>query len=48
VRRFMADYGEVPISRTWQAAGVSPSDHTIRRPFGSFKMAVATALNDWK
>ncbi len=45
VRRFMATYSKLPTSRSWVAAGLTPSEHTIRRRFGSFKAAVAAALD---
>jgi hypothetical protein len=48
VRGFMATYGNVPTSRSWVAARLTPSEHTIRRRFGSLKAAVAAAVNDWK
>jgi hypothetical protein len=48
VRTFVAEFGHVPTCRSWQAAGISPSEHTIRRRFGSFKAAVAAAVNDSK
>jgi len=43
VRRFTAHYGQAPTARSWQAAQMTPSEHTVRRRFGSFKVAVATA-----
>jgi len=48
VRQFIIEYGEDPTSRSWQAAGMTPAEHTIRRRFGSFQAAIAAALNDWK
>jgi hypothetical protein len=48
VRSFVEAHGVAPTAELWVAAGMSPSEHTIRRRFGSFKAAVATALNDWK
>jgi len=41
----MATYSKLPTSRSWVAAGLTPSEHTIRRRFGSFKAAVAAALD---
>jgi hypothetical protein len=46
VRRFIADHGQPPTAKAWQAARMSPSEKTIRRRLGSFKVAIAMALND--
>ena len=48
VRQFILEYGGEPTSRSWVAAGLMPSERTIRRRFGSFKAAVAAALDDCK
>jgi hypothetical protein len=48
VRQFVAEHGEAPTAKSWHAAGMRPSEHTIRRRFSNFKVAVATALNDPK
>ena len=41
LRKFLADRGQAPTADSWTAAGMRPSDKTIRRRFGSFKTAVA-------
>src|SRR5712692_3357424 len=43
VRRFMAERGTLPTAASWTRAGMSPSEKTIRRRFGSFKAAVQCA-----
>jgi hypothetical protein len=35
--------GKAPTARSWQAAQMTPSEHTLRWRFGSFRVAVATA-----
>lgn len=44
VRRFVERHGTLPTALTWRAAAISPSERTIRRRFGNFKTALATAL----
>jgi hypothetical protein len=39
VRQFLADHGSIPTAASWAAAGMSPSEKTIRRRFGSFRAA---------
>jgi len=39
VRRFVAEHGTSPTAASWTHAGMSPSEKTIRRRFGSFKAA---------
>lgn len=39
VRRFMEEHRTLPTASSWQAAGMSPSEKTIRRRFGSFRAA---------
>jgi hypothetical protein len=39
VRQFIDDRGQVPTADQWAAAGLSPSEKTIRRRFGSFRAA---------
>ena len=43
IRQFMDDYGKVPTAHLWTAAGLSPSEKTIRRRFGSFRTAAKLA-----
>lgn len=43
VRRFMDDLGIAPTAESWTAAGMTPSEKTIRRRFGSFRAAVRMA-----
>jgi len=43
VRRFVAEHGTSPTAASWTHAGLSPSEKTIRRRFGSFKAAVQCA-----
>jgi hypothetical protein len=47
LRRFVAEHGSIPTPESWTEAAV-PSEKTIRRRFGSFKVAVATAMIDPK
>lgn len=44
VRRFVENHRTVPTVRAWRAAAMSPTERTIRRRFGSFRMAVRRAL----
>ena len=46
VRDFIARFGTRPTAESWTTAGVTPSHKTIRRRFGSFRMAVAAAGMD--
>lgn len=46
VRQFVEDYGQVPTADLWAAAGLSPSEKTIRRRFGSFRAAARLAGSD--
>lgn len=46
LRHFIAQHGTAPTARSWQAAGMTPSEQTIRRRFGSFKAAVIAALRE--
>ncbi len=39
VRQFV-QYHVLPTAETWTAAGMAPSEQTIRRRFGSFRAAV--------
>jgi hypothetical protein len=43
VRQFIGDRGHVPTADQWAAAGLSPSEKTIRRRFGSFRAAARLA-----
>ncbi len=43
VRRFVETYGAVPTQDSLPAAGMTPSERTVRKRFGSFKAAVAAA-----
>jgi hypothetical protein len=42
VRHFMEDH-QVPTAELWAAAGLSPTEKTIRRRFGSFRAATRLA-----
>jgi hypothetical protein len=46
VRRFVEERGVLPTSASWTAAGMRPSEKTIRRRFGSFKAALQFASID--
>jgi hypothetical protein len=46
IREFVADHGSLPTAESWTQAAMRPSEKTIRRRFGSFKVAVATAMID--
>ena len=48
LRRFAAEHGSIPTAESWTEAAMRPSEKTIRRRFGSFKVAVATAMIDPK
>src|SRR5713226_6824263 len=48
LRRFVAEHGSIPTAESWTEAAMRPSEKTIRRRFGSFKVAVATAMIDPK
>jgi sugar phosphate isomerase/epimerase len=43
VRQFMQDHGLPPTPETWTAAGMIPSEKTVRRRFGSFRNAAEMA-----
>jgi hypothetical protein len=43
VRQFVQDHALPPTPETWTAAGMTPSEKTIRRRFGSFRAAVEMA-----
>jgi len=43
LREFVDDHGRPPTANSWTEAGMRPSEKTIRRRFGSFQKAVATA-----
>ena len=46
VRDFIARFGTRPTAESWTTACMTPSEKTIRRRFGSFRMAVAAAGMD--
>src|SRR2546425_598349 len=46
LRRFVAEHGSIPTAESWTEAAMRSSEKTIRRRFGSFKVAVATAMID--
>jgi len=48
LRAFVAEHGSLPTAESWTEATMRPSEKTIRRRFGSFKVAVATAMIDPK
>lgn len=39
IRRFIAAHGRMPTQDSWTAAGMVPSERTVRRRFGSFAAA---------
>ncbi len=43
IRAFLEEFGIRPTAKAWTSTGMTPSEKTIRRRFGSFKVAVATA-----
>jgi hypothetical protein len=47
VRRFVVERGMSPTAASWTRSGMSPSEKTIRRRFGSFKAAVQCAGIDF-
>jgi hypothetical protein len=44
IRGFVAERGTTPTAASWTAVGMSPSEKTIRRRFGSFRAATSAAL----
>ncbi len=45
VRQFMQDHRQVPTAELRAAAGLTPNEKTIRRRFGSFRVAARLAGN---
>ena len=43
VRSFVAEQRCLPTEENWTAAQMAPSERTIRRRFGSFRLAAAAA-----
>jgi hypothetical protein len=43
VQQFIEERGQVPTEYSWTAAGITPSERTVRRRFGSFAAAVQAA-----
>ncbi len=43
IRAFLEEFGVRPTAQEWTATGMTPSEKTIRRRFGSFRSAVARA-----
>jgi len=43
IRAFVEEFGVHPTAEAWTATGMTPSEKTIRRRFGSFRSAVARA-----
>ena len=43
IRAFVEEFGVRPTAEAWTAAGMTPSEKTIRRHFGSFRGAVQRA-----
>jgi hypothetical protein len=43
IRRFFAEQRCLPTEESWTAAHMVPSERTIRRRFGSFRLAAAAA-----
>jgi hypothetical protein len=44
VRRFIDEVGSEPAQDSWAAAGMRPSEKTIRNRFGSFRNAIERAI----
>ena len=43
VREYVERVGRLPTGEAWFAAGMKPSEKTIRRHFGSFRAAIQAA-----
>jgi len=43
IRAFVEEFGVHPTAEAWTATGMTPSEKTIRRRFGSFRSSVARA-----
>lgn len=43
VRRFVSEFGHMPTRDSWTAADMSPCERTVRKRFGSFKVACEMA-----
>ena len=43
LRTYVEEQGCFPTEASWTAAGISPSERTIRRRFGSFRSAAVAA-----
>ena len=43
IREYVERIGQLPTGEAWVAAGMKPSEKTIRRQFGSFRAAIQEA-----
>ena len=43
IRAYLEEFGVRPTAEAWTATGMTPSEKTIRRRFGSFRSAVGRA-----
>ena len=43
IREYVERIGQLPTGEAWAAAGMKPSEKTIRRQFGSFRAAIQEA-----
>ncbi len=43
LRRFVEEFGQMPTQDSWTAAGMSPSERTVRKRFCSFRAAIDAA-----
>lgn len=46
IRHYTARFNRMPTAAGWAAAGMTPSEKTIRRLFGSFRAAFDAAESD--
>lgn len=44
IRDFITEHGKRPTADSWTAAGMHPSEKTIRNRFGSFRAAAELAM----
>ncbi len=43
IHEYVERFGRLPTGEAWAAAGMTPSEKTIRRRFGSFRAAIQAA-----
>jgi hypothetical protein len=44
LRKFVAEHDSLPTAESWTEAAMRPSEKTIRRRFGTFRVAAEAAL----